>query len=109
VRPAGGPPFTAVTDELSSGATSPQGLERTGDLLYVAAALPNTDSEARAPAVLRFTPTWGRDSSFADGGLVELAGQVEVGSSIDVAVQSDGRVIAAAIDAGEIVLCRVWD
>jgi hypothetical protein len=107
VRPPGALPFTVVVDDLASGGSSPQGIERAGDRLYVAAALPA--GEAGIPAVVRYGSTWARDTSFAAGGVAVLDGAVEVGSSVDVAVQSDGRVIVATVDEGELVVYRVWD
>lgn len=109
VRPPGVFNFSVVVDPLASGGSSPQGLERSGDRLYVAAALPDPGSETATPALVRYSTTWARDVTFAAGGVAQLDGAVEVGSTVDVAVQSDGRVIVATVDQGELVVYRVWD
>lgn len=109
VRPPGAAAFSVEVDELAAGSSSPQGLELAGNYLYVGTALPDPDSETSIPSVVRYGATWARDASFADAGLAQLDGEVEVGSSVDVGVQSDGRVIVATVEAGELVVYRVWD
>ncbi len=109
LRPPGALNLTVVVDDLGNGGRSAQGIELSGDRLYVAAALPDPTGETGIPAVVRYSTSWARDSSFGAGGVAPLDGAVEVGSSVDVAVQADGRVIVATVDGGDLVVYRVWD
>lgn len=109
VRPPGAGAFSVVVDELSASGSQPRGIARSGDRLYVAAALPDPGNETGLPALVRYSAAFARDPSFGAGGLAALTGKVDVGSSVDVALQSDGRAIVASVEEGQLVVYRVWN